>query len=292
MKKYAYFGELLSDYRTFMQISQADFATQLQVDPRTIQRWERNETLIKPDKEPEIAEVTLFPYQVIRNLNSPDPIPTYYDLHLRKYALTEIGVEMPDASWFRDQLDKKTDRLKKIDFEKDFDYLIKYMGMHRNLNKSVKNVIREGIKLAPEMNHILLDDSGYYAAHSIILPITKEAYLKLRSNKLKDVDLKLSDITNYKLHKTPIFFAFDVTADCNENFYHIINPTIHFLQSLPKQDYIYCSVPYRHDNYELTEKAGLKIIWEDKIKNIERKGHFSRRFIEGNFTEFLNSSEH
>ena len=40
------------------------------------------------------------------------------------------------------------------------------------------------------------------------------------------------------------------------------------------------------------EKAGLKIIWEDKIKNIERKGHFSRRFIEGNFTQFLNTPDH
>jgi hypothetical protein len=199
---------------------------------------------------------------------------------------------MPDANWFRDQLDKKTDRLMQIDFEKDFDYLIKYMGMHRNLNKNIKNVIQEGIKMVPEMNHILHDDSGYYAAHSIILPITNEAYLKLRSNQLKDVDLELSDITNYKLQKTPIFLAFDVTADCNENFYHIINPCIHFLQSLPNQNYIYCGIPYRHDNYELTEKAGLKIIWEDKIKNIERKGHFSRRFIEGNFTQFLNTPDH
>ena len=31
---------------------------------------------------------------------------------------------------------------------------------------------------------------------------------------------------------------------------------------------------------------------KDKIKNIERKGHFSRRFIEGNFTQFLNTPDH
>ncbi|MFD1315834.1 helix-turn-helix domain-containing protein [Namhaeicola litoreus] len=291
MKKYDHFGELLLDYRSFMQISQADFAAQLQVDPRTIQRWERNETLIKPNKEPDIAEVTLFPYQVIRNLNSPDPIPTYYDLHLRKYALNEIGVEMPDADWFRDQLDKKTERLVKINFEKDFDYLLRFMEMHRTLTNTMKTVIEEGIKIAPEINNILNDDSGYYAAHSIVLPITQEAYLKLRTKQMKDVDLQTSDLANYKSQELPIFFAFDITADCNENFYHIINPVIHFLQSLPNQEYTYCSIPYRHDNYELSEKAGLKIIWEDEKKNVEKKGNFSRRFIEGNFTEFLLSGD-
>jgi transcriptional regulator with XRE-family HTH domain len=291
MKKYELFGALLVDYREFMEISQADFAAQLQVDPRTIQRWERNETLIKPNKESEIAEVTLFPYQVIRNLNSPDPIPTYYDLYLRKYALTEIGVEAPDADWVKDQLNKTTDRLVKIDFNKDFDYLLRFMEMHRTMNNNLKNVIKEGIKMAPEINNILNDDSGYYAAHSIVLPITEKAYLNLRSKKMKESDLQLSDLANYKLQKKPIFISFDITADCNENFYLIINPIIHFLQSLPHENYLYCAIPYRQDNYELTKKAGLQIIWEDEKKSLEMKGNFSRRFIEGNFTEFLHSGE-
>jgi transcriptional regulator with XRE-family HTH domain len=79
MKQYFSIGALLIDYRHDRDLSQLDLSSLINVDIRTIQRWEKDITLIKPDKEKEIAEATLLPYQLIRNLNAAVPIPTYYD---------------------------------------------------------------------------------------------------------------------------------------------------------------------------------------------------------------------
>ena len=99
MKKYSSIGELLIDYRTLNNISQIELASKFDLDVRTIQRWEKNITLLKADKEEEMVDVTFIPYQVIRNLNAPVSIPTFYDFNkesipclqlLRKYPI-QIG---------------------------------------------------------------------------------------------------------------------------------------------------------------------------------------------------------
>ena len=58
MKKYCSFGELLVDYRIYSGLSQAEFASKIDVDIRTVQRWESDQTLIKPEKEEAIIDVT------------------------------------------------------------------------------------------------------------------------------------------------------------------------------------------------------------------------------------------
>ena len=88
MKKYNSIGELLADFRKLNKISQAEFASRLNVDIRTVQRWENGTTLIKSEKEDEIVKETILPYQLVRNLNAVVPIPTFYDFSLRKYSLS------------------------------------------------------------------------------------------------------------------------------------------------------------------------------------------------------------
>ena len=65
MKQYFSIGALLIDYRRDRDLSQMDLSSLINVDVRTIQRWEKDITLIKPDKEKEIAEATLLPYQLL-----------------------------------------------------------------------------------------------------------------------------------------------------------------------------------------------------------------------------------
>ena len=61
MKQYFSIGELLIDYRLENDLSQMDLSSLINVDIRTIQRWEKDITLIKPGKEKEIVEETLLP---------------------------------------------------------------------------------------------------------------------------------------------------------------------------------------------------------------------------------------
>jgi len=70
MKKYTSLGTLLIDFRAYKNMSQAELASKFDVDIRTIIRWEKNETLLKSDKEEDMVDITFIPYQVIRNLNA------------------------------------------------------------------------------------------------------------------------------------------------------------------------------------------------------------------------------
>ena len=123
MKNYLTIGALLIDYRKENQLSQLDLSSQINVDVRTVQRWEKDITLIKLDKEREIVETTLLPHQLIRNLNATTPIPTYYDFRIRKYCLSELNNTLPDANWFKPRINEISKRVRTIDVLKDMSIL-------------------------------------------------------------------------------------------------------------------------------------------------------------------------
>lgn len=287
MKKYNAVGELLTDYRRINKISQAEFAARLNVDIRTVQRWENGVTLIKPDKEDEIVMETLLPYQLVRNLNASVPIPTYYDFSLRKYSLSKLTNKLPDVFWFKKNINVASNRVRPFDYETDIDNVVKYMKFHKQVNRNLREVIRESARLLPEMNLIITDDSGYYSGHTLIFPIKPETYENLKTRKMQDVDLTVRDLIQHRKLDRAIFFGFDITADSNDNMFFINSHLLRFLRDIPNQDYLFCSITNRFDNFEINEQVGLKIIWE----GIKGKNEFglevAPRFQEGNFRNFL-----
>lgn len=287
MKKYTTLAELLIDYREINKISQADFAAKVNVDTRTVQRWEKNITLVKHEKEDEILNETLLPYQLIRNLNASKPIPTFYDFSIRKYSLSKLTNTLPDAFSFKSKIESATKRIRKIDYEKDIDYIVKHMQFHKTITKKIANVIKESIKILPEMNLIILDDSGYYSGHSLVFPIKNETYEKLKSRMMTEDELDIKDLTNCRIQKNPVLYGFDITADCNDNIFYMISQILRFMRDLPNQNYLFCSIPLRYDNFCLNEQAGLKIIWEGK-RGMNKYGlEVAPRFQEGNFKDFF-----
>lgn len=287
MKKYNAIGELLTDYRKINKISQAEFAARLNVDIRTVQRWENGVTLIKPDKEDEIITETLLPYQLVRNLNASVPIPTYYDFSLRKYSLSELTNKLPDAYWFKKNINVASNRVRPFDYDTDIDNVVKYMRFHKKVDRNLREVIRESARLLPEMNLIITDDSGYYSGHTLIFPVKPETYENLKTRKMKDVELTVRDLIPHRKLDRAIFFAFDITADSNDNMFFINSHLLRFLRDIPHQDYLFCSITNRFDNFEINEQVGLKIIWEG-IKGKNKFGlEVAPRFQEGNFRNFL-----
>ncbi len=175
MKKYSSLGEILFDFRTRNKISQIDLAAKFDVDIRTILRWEKNETLLKPEKEEAMVEITFIPYQVIRNLNAPIAIPTYYDFDLRKYSLSSISNDLPDADWIKEKIDKSTNRIRSIENNTDINNIIRFTNLQKNHQKSIdKDLITAAIKLIPELNIIVTDTSGNYAGHCVYFPLNVE----------------------------------------------------------------------------------------------------------------------
>lgn len=287
MKKYESIGELLNDYRGINKMSQADFAASLNVDVRTIQRWENGSTLIKPDKEEELVNETLLPYQLIRNLNAAVPIPTFYDFSLRKYSLTTITNALPEASWFKTHINVATKRLRTFNYETDIDYIERYMKYHKIVNRNLKEVIRESARLLPEMNLIITDDSGFYSGHSIIFPVKPETYLKLKNREMEEHQLTVTDIVPHRTLDKPLFYGFDIAADSNDNNFYLVGQLLRFLRDKPNQEYLYCAMPFRQDDYKINEQIGLKVIWE-KERGVNEFGlHVHPRFQEGNLRDFL-----
>lgn len=291
MKKYNEIGDLLIDYRKVNRISQAEFAARLNVDIRTVQRWENGSTLIKPEKEEDIVNETFLPYQLLRNLNASVPIPTYFDFSLRKYSLSEVTNKLPNAHWFKDNIDIATKRIRPLDYVTDIDYIVKYMQFHKKVTRSLKDVIKEAVRLLPEMNLIITDDSGYYSGHSLIFPLKPEAYEKLRSREISEQELTVNDLISHRKLDRPIFFAFDITADSNDNIYYISSQLLRFVRDKPNQKYLFCSIPFRYDNLEVSDQLGLKIVWEGD-KGLNEYGlEVFPRFQEGNFRNFLSDEK-
>lgn len=287
MKKYGAIGDLLIDFRKINQLSQADFAARMNVDIRTVQRWENGATLIKPDKEEDIVSETMLPYQLVRNLNASVPIPTYYDFSLRKYSFSKLTNTLPDAQWFKKNLEIATKRIRTLDYNSDIEYIVRYMQFHKKITKSLREVIREAARLLPEMNLIITDDSGYYSGHSLIFPLKPETYEKLRSRQLNEQELTVNDITNHRKLERPIFFGFDITADSNDNNFYLTSQLFRFVRDKPNQKYLFCSIPIRYDNLEVSDQMGLKIVWEGERGKNEHGLEVFPRFQEGNFRNFL-----
>lgn len=287
MKQYHSLGELLIDYRTFHDLSQSELASKFDVDIRSVQRWESNQTLVKPNKEKDIVDVTLFPYQLIRNLNAAVPIPTYYDFRINKYALTELAEELPEASWFKDQMNNSTERIRLFDYEKDFKYLLKFMQFHKNIPNNIRQVIRESIRLIPELNLIVTDESGFYSGHSLVFPITKQTYDRLKSKEISENEITVSDLVNYKTQDQIILYGFDITADCNDNIFYLFNQLFRFFRDLSNQNYLYCCTSLRYDSHKLIADLGLNVIWKEKNEKNNLGLVFSPHFQEGDFREFL-----
>ena len=288
MKKYSTLGELLMEYRRINMMSQIDLATLFDVDIRTILRWEKNETLLKPEKEKLLADITFIPYQVIRNLNAPVAIPTYYDFDLRKYSLSSISKDLPDADWIKEKIDKTTDRIRSINTDVDIDYIIRFTNLQNNNQKATsKELIRAASNMLPELNIIVSDTSGNYAGHCVYLPLSLETYEKIKRREIKEKQLNVGDLVNYKHQKTPVFYCHSITADCNENFFFIIGAVLKFFRDTPLKNYIYALLTSRYDSYDMSKQLGVKLIWEDKEAKEKQKMIAAPRLYEGNFYNFL-----
>ena len=293
MKQYQSIGPLLMDYRKEQKISQIEFASMLHVDIRTVQRWEKDETLIKPEKEKELARATLLPYQLIRNLNTVDPIPTYYDFRIRKYSLSELSNDLPDASWFKDRIKDFSRRVRTIDVQRDMEVLSKDLSVQRHHSKIIsRSLLSEAVKLLPELNLIISDDYFNYSGHAIVLPLKEDAYQRLIERKMGPDELTVEDLVSPRLTEIPIFFNYDITADCNDNIFFLAHQYLNYFLELPHENYRYCSYTFRYDTYRLNEKIGLKLLWEDPVRKDELGLDYHPRFYTGDFNDYLSGLKH
>lgn len=287
MKKYTSLGELIKDYREVYGISQADLAIKVGADIRTIQRWEKDETNIKLEKELDFVRATLLPYQLVRNLNAQDAIATYYDFKIRKYSLSTLTNDFPDAYSLKYKLVDATDRIRTIDVEEDLDYIMEYLHLPEGKRRKAYNIISKVITLLPELNLIINDQYGNYSGHSIYLPISLADFNKIKNKEIDINDLEVSDLVNPKSQKIPVFLNYDSTADCNDNIYYLLNRGFQFFKNIENQDYIYCAYNNRYDITEFRKQAGIEVVWTDPAVEGSPIWEAPKKFLVANFNDYF-----
>lgn len=291
MKKYSSLGDLLVDFRHENKMSQSDLALEFDVDVRTIIRWEKNETLLKPEKEEQMVDVTFIPYQVIRNLNAPVVIPTFYDFDIRKYSLSTLFIDLPDADWLLAKSSMTTSRVRTIKYDSDINDIIRSAMVQKHILKPIdKSLIIKATALLPSLNIIIFDKSGYYSGHCIFFPLSMHTYNKIRDRTLKEEELSTADLINYKEESNPVFYLYDLTADCNANVFHITGILMKFFKSY-KGNYLYASLTSRYDSYKLNEQIGTTIVWEDKDLQKKINSKAPPRLYEGDFKMFFRNKK-
>ena len=284
MKLYTSLGDLLMAFRNKNNLSQSDLAGMLDVDTRTVQRWERNATLVKPEKEPELVEATLLPHQLIRNLNSTYPIPTYYDFDLRKYSLSALDVELPDKNLIKRHMDIKSEFIRKIESKEQLRYVIRYTNArYEEENRIPEKVLYEACRLLPELNLYLTNVHGFYSGHSLVLPLKESVYKKLRECEIKNIKLSVSDLINHRASEKAIFYFYTITADSNSHLIFLLGAILRFFRDLKNIDYVVSSFTTRFDNEDFNSSIGLKKLWKAPGKGMEEYYHF----WEGNINEYL-----
>ena len=288
MKKYNSLGNILKDYRMYHNISQAELASDLDVDIRSVIRWEKNETLLNSEKEQALAKKTFIPYQVIRNLNTLNPIATFYDFDLRKYSLTAISSVLPDADWIGSKIDVPTSRLRPIKNKEDIDNIIRFTKLQKNPLKTLnQELITAAARIFPDMNLIILDQSGNYSGHSVYFPLSMKTYRQIRDRRIQESDLKPKDLVNYESQDTPVFYCHSITADSNENFFYIIGAVLKFYRDVAPKNYLYALLTSRYDSRNMSEQLYIKTVWEDTVTKNKYKLIGTPRLVEGNFKMFF-----
>ena len=161
--------------------------------------------------------------------------------------------------------------------------------VQKHISKPIrKGLILKALELLPELNSILFDSSGYYAGHSVFFPISQSCYNKIRDKSIKEEDLSELDFIDYNREDNPVFYAYDVSADCNGNLFYIIGAIMKFFRDLKNKKYLYASYTSRDDTYDLNKQIGVTMVWEDKVKQEKLKSKAPPRLYEGNFEKFLN----
>jgi len=284
MKKYSSLADLLLDYRDYHNLSQLDLASKLDVDVRTVIRWEKNESLVKQEKEKDFVENLRIPHQVIRNLNTEKPIPIYFDFFRRVYSFSFLSQKVLSTSEFIKDLEIDTDRIHKISSEKDIEF-VTYIQKLNNNNRPLKaELILKAAKILPELNLVLYSHSGFCAGHITILPLKYSSYQKIRNQEKLEGNLDVTDLT-FDLTSTPkVFYYYSLYADSSDNSYYLLNRIMsHFIKNKYK-DYIFAGITYRKPKIELFKELGLKVIWETPI---EKDSEYLATLLEGNLDEYL-----
>ncbi len=282
MKKYRSLSDLILDFRKHNNMSQADLAGILDVDIRSVQRWEQKKSFINADKEKNFVDKLKIPYQVVRNLNSPNPVPVFYDIKTRTYSLSTLMMKPNSADWYKSDLPVEDERIRKLTSDSDIEFVNDVERLNRNPKPVNRELLEQAANSLPELNFILEDETGHYAGHITFLPLKYSSYKKIKNREIDESSLTVVDLDR-NLNGTPkVFYFYSIYADTMPNSYYLVNRMLSYFKNKRFEDYIFAGITYKEQQAGYLKELGLKTIWQDKVDE-----NVLATLLEGNLDEFL-----
>ncbi len=284
MKQYNNLGELLIDFRKHSKLSQLDFAAIMEVDARTIIRWEKNVSLIKVEKEKVLTEIFRIPHQVIRNLNTDTPISILFDFERWVYASSSLLAYIKNSKDFEWNIKLETQNIHQLTKNEDFEFIDYIHENQKNCNPLHSNVIKSAARLLPELNLVYYGNSGFHAGHISILPLKYESYLKIHNREMDENNLTESDLSRNRVDTPTVFHYYSLYANSYDSAHFLMNRLLYHFKTKKYANYIFSGITYRELMNERLKELGIEKIWTDENENDCPN---SRTFCSGNFDEVL-----
>jgi len=284
MKKYNSLSEFIIDYREFQNMTQLDLAVKLNVDTRTISRWEKSDSRIHPDKEDDFSEALFIPYQVIHNLNSEHPISIFYDMESRTYSFSLIGTQIANAEMFRSELPVEEERIHQLTEDEDVQFINGIRALRTGSSPIDTKLIKKAAGLLPELNLVIFDQSSFYAGHVSFLPLKPSAYDKIKDKSIIESELTADDLETDSTNSPKIFYFYSLYGDSISHAYYLMNRVLQHFKVHGFDDYLVAGTAYHEIGVNVHREMGLKVVWEEKQKN---EGHPFRVLMEGNYDMYL-----
>ena len=270
MKRYNNLSEILIDYRGHKGIAQIDLAGILDVDVRTVSRWEKGVSLIKPDKEKAFAEILFIPYMVLRHLNSENPLPVYYNFNERIYSLNAIGKKIVDSSVFKIDLPADDQEVSVPGKEEDYSFVNRIVEAKGKVPYASEFMLKKAVSLLPELNLILFDQAGTYAGCMAVLPLKQKVYEKIKNNELNETVITARDLVDNVEREPFVYFYYVLYADSFGSTYYLTRHLFSQLQNNShKQDSIFAGVSCTDNQIRLLTDMGLKQYREEPLQDTD-----------------------
>jgi len=279
MKRYTNLPELLKDYREYKGIAQIDLAGLLDVDVRTVNRWEKGVSLIKPDKEKQFAEALFIPFMVIRHLNSETPLPVYYSFEDRVYSLNAFGKKIVDSKFFLVDVPVDDQDVKVPEGSEDYEFINTIAELREKVPYASERMLKKAAFLLPELNMILFDQAGTYAGCMVVFPLKQRVYEKIKSGEMTEDMISERDIVDNTKREPFVYFYYVLYADSlNSTFYLVKHLFSHLKKSSDKYSDVFAGFSCKENQIKLLTDIGFDKAWEELIGN---SGENKKILLEG-----------
>lgn len=287
LTSYSNLGALLSSYRDKFRIKQAALAGEIDVDPKTLSRWE-NQNNLSQENLLRLAKRTLFPFELLVRL--AHGIPTLYNITSHRMAYSTFDTDFINRKLLQEELFNAgaDDNIEITRASESLDDVLKQKRQIYSKDRWVPNeVLAQASRLAASLNLVARGHHGTYVGHLFTLPLKKAAHNALRTQERHEGDIRSVDLISPDNPDLGTLHIYSFHASTSHVAYAILQHLVRALmldwEHLVECDCSLTRYPVTEDGLELSIKMGLRQVFPDPREHTRFKTEIIPEFREGRF---------